>query len=555
MTICKAITSLICVSLLFVALFGAVTVIAEPTPEPTATPTPTPTPTPRPTQGIMEVINVSAEQGETARISVMLRENPGIAGLILTIEYDQTRLRFNQPRSVMRNTALRGMNFLGPNEDTYRRSPFRAIWYGTTNNVSTGVLLTMDFTVLDYAPQGDAFVRVRVEDRDANDRDGAIVPFAPAEGKVAVTGIPRSTPEPTSTPAPTPTPEPTPSSPTPTPEPTVAPTAAPSPSPEPTSQPQPTPESPQPTPPAGGSSPSPSPSSQNDSWQTVVPAEVDVPDLPPELQEIVEDYMVFTVLDEEGAVSERVLMSVPFGRRNGAMVESLVAFRIGAGEESAIIIPSLYDESSSEMRLLGYTGELYMVAPNLVSFADVSQGSWYNKAVSFVAARELFTGVGNNLYAPQSTMTRAMFVAVLSRLDGIDPANYNVSPFSDVAIGNWYGAAIAWAYSEGIIDEGILHGSATGEFRPHDDITREEMAVIFANYLSMRDFPLVQLNVPEFYDLNEANPWSRVAIQEMRQHAIISGVGGNLYNPKSYATRAEVAQIFTNLVRAIVGLS
>jgi len=32
-------------------------------------------------------------------------------------------------------------------------------------------------------------------------------------------------------------------------------------------------------------------------------------------------------------------------------------------------------------------------------------------------------------------------------------------------------------------------------------------------------------------------------------------VGGNLYSPRSYATRAEVAQIFTNLVRAIVGLS
>jgi hypothetical protein len=148
-----------------------------------------------------------------------------------------------------------------------------------------------------------------------------------------------------------------------------------------------------------------------------------------------------------------------------------------------------------------------------------------------------------------------MFVAVLSRLEGINPASYNVSPFSDVDINNWYGAAIAWANAEGIINEGILQGSPAGQFRPHDDITREEMAVIFANYLSARDFPLVQLNVPEFNDLNEANPWSRVAIQEMRQHAIISGVGGNLYNPKSYATRAEVAQIYTNLVRAIVGLS
>jgi len=144
---------------------------------------------------------------------------------------------------------------------------------------------------------------------------------------------------------------------------------------------------------------------------------------------------------------------------------------------------------------------------------------------------------------------------VLSRLEGISAADYSTSPFTDVAIGNWYGAGIAWAFSEGIINEGILQGSPAGHFRPHDDITREEMAVIFANYLSARNFPLVRKDVPEFNDLNEANPWSRVAIQEMRQHAIISGVGGNLYNPQRNATRAEVAQIYTNLVRAIVGLS
>jgi hypothetical protein len=252
---------------------------------------------------------------------------------------------------------------------------------------------------------------------------------------------------------------------------------------------------------------------------------------------------------------ERVLMSVPFERRDNSMLEALVAFRISTEDESELIITSLYDEATSEVRLIGYTGELYMVAPNTISFADVAPGAWYNRAVTFVAARELFSGVGNNMYAPQSTMTRAMFVAVLSRLDGVNSANYVASPFSDVGIGTWYGPSIAWAFSEGIIDEGILHGSAAGEFRPSDEITREEMAVIFANYLALRDFPLVSLNVPQFYDLNEANPWSRVAIQEMRQHAIITGVGGNRYNPQHFATRAEVAQIFTNLVRAIVGLS
>jgi hypothetical protein len=196
-----------------------------------------------------------------------------------------------------------------------------------------------------------------------------------------------------------------------------------------------------------------------------------------------------------------------------------------------------------------------MVTSNHFSFADVPTEQWYYRAVTFVAARELFSGIGNNLFAPSSTMTRGMFVTVLSRLDGADVSQFDESPFLDVDIDNWYGQAIAWAAMDGVLDGGILPVDSHDTFQPYAYITREEMAVIFANYLSTRDFPLVELDVPLFYDLDHASPWARDAIQSMRTHSIISGVGGNLYNPQGEATRAEVAQIFTNLVRAIVGLS
>jgi hypothetical protein len=220
-----------------------------------------------------------------------------------------------------------------------------------------------------------------------------------------------------------------------------------------------------------------------------------------------------------------------------------------------LVIPSLYIEEQSTMRLLGYTNEFYMVASNFVEFSDVPQDSWYFNAVTFVAARELFSGVGNNLFAPQTTMTRAMFITALSQMENIDFSVFDTSPFTDVDISRWYGSAIAWASTAGLIDAGILSGNEPGIFRPNDNITREEMAVIFANYLAIRDFPIVEIDVVEFYDLNQASYWARNAIQSMRSHAIIGGVGGNRYNPQAYATRAEVTQIFTNLVRAIVGIN
>ena len=138
-------------------------------------------------------------------------------------------------------------------------------------------------------------------------------------------------------------------------------------------------------------------------------------------------------------------------------------------------------------------------------------------------------------------------------MDGIDPTHYTESPFTDVKISTWYGPAVSWAMHSGIIDEGILSSGTLGKFQPLDNVTREEMAVIFANYLRFRGFALNSTTVPEFNDIYHASDWAEEAINAMRRYSIIQGVGGNRYNPRGEATRAEVSQIFTNLVGAIVG--
>ena len=137
-----------------------------------------------------------------------------------------------------------------------------------------------------------------------------------------------------------------------------------------------------------------------------------------------------------------------------------------------------------------------------------------------------------------------MFITALSNLDAADLSAYEVSPFPDVDIEDWYGKPITWAKSEGILHSG----------RPNDNITREEMAVIFANYLSVRDFPIVEKDVLQFADLNEASYFAQDSIQLMRRQSIIQGDGDNKYNPQAYASRAEVAQIFANSVKAVTGL-
>jgi len=507
---------------------------------------------------VITVGSAVAEPGQRVTIPVTIESNPGIMNIRLNIEYDATRLRIDSVDSVVRGTALGRLSFVGVDESTFRNNPFTVMRQGTLNDTSTGVLIYVEFTILENAPAGEAAVTAIVGDRDAFRHDTvnrSMIPItvSASSGGVTVLGeeheiVTQPTPTPTPSPAPTPEITPTPfPSPTPTPEATPSPTPdVPLPSPEPTTTPESTP------PPA---TPAPTPSAPS-GWQIITPQPVYVPTLPPTLQAIVNENFVFTaeIYDTDENESARVLLSVPFEKQAGTMLEILVAYLITEDGETELIIPSLYDAENSVMRLIGYTGEFYMVASNHVFFADVSSERWYHRAITFVAARELFSGVGNNLFAPSSTTTRGMFITVLSRLGGVNTSAFDDSPFADVDIDEWYGRAISWAAMEGIICDSIL-GGTMDTFRPYAYITREEMAVIFANYLSARDFPLIYLDVPLFYDINEASPWAREAIQSMRTHAIISGVGGNLYNPQGQATRAEVAQIFTNLVRAVVGLS
>ncbi len=78
---------------------------------------------------------------------------------------------------------------------------------------------------------------------------------------------------------------------------------------------------------------------------------------------------------------------------------------------------------------------------------------------------------------------------------------------------------------------------------------REEMAVILANYIKAKG-----LNLPEkagnepFSDSDELDSYAAEAITDMRRFGLINGRGNNYYVPKGMATRAEVAQIFLNLL-------
>lgn len=172
----------------------------------------------------------------------------------------------------------------------------------------------------------------------------------------------------------------------------------------------------------------------------------------------------------------------------------------------------------------------------LKNFIDIN-GHWAQTEIEYVAQNCIFFGVKSNKFEPNSNMDRAMFVTILHRLS----KEWDVAdktPFDDVTEGSYYEEAVNWAYKNNLIK-----GTTSTTFSPHQSITRQEMAVMFDNYLRYAKVELHAGNNAAFSDENSISPWALESVKRLQGTSIMFGKGNNRFDPITTSTRAEVAVI------------
>ena len=174
---------------------------------------------------------------------------------------------------------------------------------------------------------------------------------------------------------------------------------------------------------------------------------------------------------------------------------------------------------------------------NELAFTDVDKDAWYYDYVQYVYEKGLMQGADGK-FDPDGNMTRAMLVTVLYRLDGAD-APAKASGFTDVADGEWYADAIAWA-----AENGIVVGISETEFAPNENITREQLAAVFYRYAKFKGYDTsdaADLNVYE--DADEISEYAIDAFAWSVAKELIRGVDATTISSKTTSTRAQVATI------------
>lgn len=175
-----------------------------------------------------------------------------------------------------------------------------------------------------------------------------------------------------------------------------------------------------------------------------------------------------------------------------------------------------------------------------VSFNDI-ENHWAKETIHTLAKYSYINGVSDKEFMPDSELTRAQFVKMVTDLYDED-VEYN-GEFADVSKEQWFADSFAKAKKLSIIPDEMAKDN---KISPDAPITREEAAVISA--FAAKDRGAKAKKNTSFSDENEVSNWAKDAVKEATAYGMINGYADGTFKPEETLTRAEAATILKRII-------
>ena len=178
-----------------------------------------------------------------------------------------------------------------------------------------------------------------------------------------------------------------------------------------------------------------------------------------------------------------------------------------------------------------------------VNFPDVSEAAWYYSVVSALGGANIISGDETGKFRPEASITRAEFAKLVVCAFSLKASDSKGS-VSNLPSDAWYTPYIKIAAAVG-----IMQGDESGDFRPLDNISRQDAAVII--YRVADSIGKQYIGFKDFNDRDNISLYAWSAVGALYQNGIISGMGDGCFSPHSNITRAEAAQILYNCLNSM----
>ena len=257
-------------------------------------------------------------------------------------------------------------------------------------------------------------------------------------------------------------------------------------------------------------------------------------------------------LAHDGAFGFALTLTAPLGRENAGYWANLYYYN-ERGQELEFITSARIGRDGSAALRLEHASQYAVVIDDVshepvnLPFTDVPEGYWAYYAIQYVYGEGLMAGTSGSTFNPEGTTTRGQIVTILWRLSDSPVVNY-LMDFSDVDPTAYYGEAIRWATSEGIVG-----GYGGGLFGPDDMITREQLAVMLYRYAQHEGYDTTQggMAIREYADYEQISDFALEALDWAVSAGIINGTSATTLSPSGSATRAQVAVILMRFCQDI----
>ena len=170
-------------------------------------------------------------------------------------------------------------------------------------------------------------------------------------------------------------------------------------------------------------------------------------------------------------------------------------------------------------------------------------GHWAYEALTWAVDNGVLVGTSGDKLNPDGYLTRAQMAAMIDRLFGTYKSA-DISRFTDVPRGSWHHDYIAQA-----VHMGTFAGYSSSRMGPNENITREQAMVVLARTVCL---PAArQSELARFSDRNQVGAWAADSVAAMVKLGYVNGYRDGRLNPKGQITRAEMAQIMSNIFQSV----
>ncbi|WP_339251840.1 S-layer homology domain-containing protein [Sporosarcina sp. FSL W8-0480] len=216
-------------------------------------------------------------------------------------------------------------------------------------------------------------------------------------------------------------------------------------------------------------------------------------------------------------------------------------------------VPTYVTDGKKSANLYRSTNSVYTLIEHSKSFTDITAGtSWAEEFINPLASRMVVNGVTATEYAPTKMITRGEFAAILSRGLGIVAMDKSANVFADVSASQAFNKNGEIA---AVVEAGIVAGFTDGTFRPYEEITRDQAAIMISRAIDYVGADKVTFDTKKaltaFKDNKDIGAASRTHVERVYQAGLLDGYLDDTFRPNADANRAQMAKIIYNFLAEI----